>query len=122
MLRGHYRLQRSQPMNDVLMTLHGVTITPWKLVGLIGTFLFTARWFVQFYATRKLKRVVMPMSFWYLSVAGSLMTLSYFIWGKNDSVGIIQNAFPMFVSAYNVYVHLRHHKPEVIRPGGAEES
>lgn len=109
-------------MNDVLLVLHGVTITPWKLVGLIGTFLFTARWFVQFYATRKLKRVVMPMSFWYLSVAGSVMTLCYFIWGKNDSVGIIQNAFPMFVSAYNVYVHLRHQKPEVIRPGGSEET
>ena len=109
-------------MNDVLMVLHGVTITPWKLVGLVGTFLFTARWFVQLYATKKLKRVVMPMSFWYLSIVGSVMTLAYFIWGKNDSVGIIQNAFPMFVSAYNVFVHLRHHRPEVVNPGGPEES
>lgn len=122
MLRTDLSTRSTQPMNDVLLTLHGVTLTPWKLIGLIGTFLFTARWFVQFYATKKLKRVVMPMSFWYLSVAGSVMTLCYFIWGKNDSVGIIQNAFPMFVSAYNVYVHLRHHEPEVIRPSGSEES
>lgn len=122
MLRADLSTRSTQPMNDVLITLHGVTLTPWKLIGLIGTFLFTARWFVQFYATKKLKRVVMPMSFWYLSVAGSVMTLCYFIWGKNDSVGIIQNAFPMFVSAYNVYVHLRHHEPEVIRSGGSEES
>ncbi len=48
------------------------------------------------------------MTFWYLSVVGSVMTLSYFVWGKNDAVGIIQNAFPMFVAFYNVYVHLRH--------------
>lgn len=122
MLRADLRTRSKQPMNDVLLTLHGVTLTPWKLIGLIGTFLFTARWFVQFYATKKLKRVVMPMSFWYLSVAGSVMTLCYFIWGKNDSVGIIQNAFPMFVSAYNVYVHLRHHESEVVNPGGSEET
>jgi lipid-A-disaccharide synthase-like uncharacterized protein len=109
-------------MNDVLIHLHGITITPWKLVGLIGTFLFTARWFVQFYATKKLKRVVMPLSFWYLSIAGSMMTTAYFVWGKNDSVGIIGNAFPMFVSVYNVFVHLRHHQPEVVSPGGSEDS
>ena len=105
-------------MNDVLLTLYGVTITPWKLVGLVGTFLFTARWFVQLYATKKLKRVVMPMSFWYLSVVGSVMTLCYFIWGKNDSVGIIQNAFPMFVALYNVFVHMRHQRREAVEPAG----
>ena len=108
-------------MSDVLFHLHGLTITGWKLIGLAGTFLFTARWFVQLYATKKSRRVVMPMSFWYLSIVGSVMTLAYFIWGKNDSVGILQNAFPMFVSVYNVYVHVRHHQPEVVSPGGSEE-
>ncbi len=87
-----------------------VTITPWKLVGYLGTFLFTARWFVQMYATRKLRRVHLPMAFWWLSIIGSLMTLSYFIWGKNDSVGILQNAFPAFVACYNLIVDLRHRR------------
>ncbi|MEO5558918.1 MAG: lipid-A-disaccharide synthase N-terminal domain-containing protein [Dokdonella sp.] len=109
-------------MNDILIHLHGITITPWKLVGLTGAFLFTARWFVQLYATKKLKRIVMPMSFWYLSIVGSAMTLAYFIWGKNDSVGIIGNAFPMFVSVYNVFVHVRHQRSEIVSPGGSEES
>ncbi len=105
-------------MNEVLFHLHGLTITPWKLIGLAGTLLFTARWFVQLHATRKLRRVVMPMAFWYLSMIGSVMTLSYFIWGKSDSVGILQNAFPMFVAVYNVYVHRRHRKPETANSGG----
>jgi lipid-A-disaccharide synthase-like uncharacterized protein len=109
-------------MNQLLFTLHGVTITPWKIIGLCGTVLFTARWFVQFYATKKNKRVTVPMSFWYLSVAGSVMTLGYFIWGKNDSVGIIQTAFPMLVSIYNVFAHLREHRPEVVEPKGPEET
>ncbi len=92
-------------MNDVLLIAFGVTLTPWKLIGLIGTLLFTARWFVQLYATRRHREVTMPMMFWYLSIVGSVMTLSYFIWGKNDAVGILQNAFPMFVAAYNLFVH-----------------
>ena len=71
-------------------------------------------------AERRAERTVYTL--FYLSIVGSVMTLAYFIWGKNDSVGIMQNAFPMFVSAYNVLIHLRHHKPEVIEPGSAEET
>ena len=97
-------------MNDVLLHLHGLTITPWKLVGLVGTFLFTARWFVQFHATRKLKRVVMPMAFWYLSIVGSVMTLAYFIWGKNDSVGVLTNLLPASVAFYNLVMDIRHRR------------
>jgi len=33
--------------------------------------------------------------------------------GKNDSVGILSNFFPVFVSVYNLVVHLRHHKNEL---------
>lgn len=102
-------------MNDVLLVLYGITLTPWKLVGLVGACLFTARWFVQLYATKKLRRVHMPLMFWWLSIAGSVMTLGYFIWGKNDSVGIIQNAFPMFVSVYNVVVDLRHRRDRALQ-------
>ena len=113
-------------MNEILFHIHlfhaNIVVTTWKLIGFLGTFLFTARWFVQFYATTKHKRVVVPMSFWYLSVVGSFLTLAYFIWGKNDSVGIIQTAFPMFVSIYNVVAHLRAHRPEVIEPRGPEET
>lgn len=98
-------------MNEVLFQLPHLTITPWKLIGYGGAALFTGRWFVQLYATRKLKRVAVPMAFWYLSMVGSLMTLSYFIWGKNDSVGILQNAFPAFVASYNLYVHARQQRP-----------
>ena len=106
----------------ILQALEQFQVTPWKAIGLAGTLLFTARWFVQFYATRKHRKVVVPMMFWYLSVSGSALTLAYFIWGKNDSVGIIQTAFPMFVSIYNVVAHLRQHRQETVSPGGPEES
>lgn len=108
-------------MNEVLFNIHNIGVTPWKLIGYVGVFLFTARWFVQLYATKKMKRVVMPMSFWWLSITGSFLLLTYFTWGKNDSVGVMSNLFPAFVSVYNLYTHVRHHKPEVNDAGGAEE-
>jgi lipid-A-disaccharide synthase-like uncharacterized protein len=87
-------------------------VTPWKLVGYLGAFMFTSRWFVQLYYTRKLKRVVMPTMFWWLSVSGSVLLLSYFVLGKNDSVGVISNLFPTFVSVYNLIVDLRHRRDQ----------
>lgn len=94
-------------LSHLLHAIRGFEITPWKLVGLIGALMFTSRWFVQMYYTRKLKRVVMPLAFWWLSVIGSVLQLSYFIVGKNDSVGIVANFFPAFVSVYNLVMHMR---------------
>ena len=99
-------------MIPVLFHIHGIGVTPWKLVGYLGAFMFTSRWFVQLYYTRKLKRVVMPTMFWWLSVSGSVLLLSYFVFGKNDSVGIISNLFPTFVSVYNLIVDLRHRRDQ----------
>lgn len=99
-------------MNEVLFdgTILGakLTITAWKLIGYTGATMFAGRWFVQWWAAKRAKRVVMPRLFWYMSVAGSLMTLSYFMWGKNDSVGILQNLFPSFVAIYNLTLDISH--------------
>ncbi|HET7162667.1 MAG TPA: lipid-A-disaccharide synthase N-terminal domain-containing protein [Rhodanobacteraceae bacterium] len=97
-------------MHQLLQALLNFQITPWKVVGFLGMAMFTSRWFVQVYATRKHKRVVMPLSFWVLSVCGSMLLLAYFIVGKNDSVGILSNLFPVVVSIYNLVMHLRHQK------------
>jgi lipid-A-disaccharide synthase-like uncharacterized protein len=96
-----------------MQALHQFELTPWKAVGLLGSVMFTSRWFVQLYYTRNLKRVVMPLAFWWLSVFGSALLLAYFVIGKNDSVGIISNFFPVFVSVYNLIVHLRHRKNSI---------
>ena len=53
---------------------------------------------------------VLPLAFWWLWVLGSVMWRAYFVLGKNDSIGIISNFFPAFVSVYNLAVHLRHRK------------
>jgi lipid-A-disaccharide synthase-like uncharacterized protein len=94
-------------MNVVMGTLFGVVLTPWKLIGYVGVMLFAGRWVVQVLATRKHGRPVMPRLFWVMSVAGSCLLLSYFIWGKNDSVGVLSNLFPAGVAIYNLIMDLK---------------
>lgn len=86
----------------------GIHVTPWKLIGYTGALLFAARWFVQMWASRKAGRPVIPRLFWYLSILGCMMTLSYFSLSKKaDSVGVLQNLFPLFVASYSLYLDIK---------------
>ncbi len=88
----------------------GLHITAWKLVGYTGALMFGGRWLVQFVASRRARRPVIPRLFWYMSLVGSVMTLSYFVFSaKQDSVGVLQNLFPTFTAAYSLYLDIRHH-------------
>ncbi|MCW8132228.1 MAG: lipid-A-disaccharide synthase N-terminal domain-containing protein [Planctomycetota bacterium] len=93
----------------------GIKVTWWKVIGFVGVFLFTGRWFVQLYASRKAGRPVMGRLFWLLSMCGSTLLLAYFVVGKNDSVGVLSNLFPCFVAAYNLYLDIRYHRANGVR-------
>ena len=103
-------------MNSTLLELDlpfiGKTfvLTGWKIWGFCGAFMFTGRWGVQLYVSRRERRPSLPLGYWYMSLAGSFMLLTYFIFGKNDSVGILSNLFPSFVAGYNLYLELGHRK------------
>lgn len=72
--------------------------------------MFTSRWFVQMHYSRKAGKPVLPIGYWILSLFGSFMLLSYFVFGKNDSVGVISNLFPVFVAGYNLFLEVTHRK------------
>ncbi len=63
----------------------------------------------------------MPRVFWILSMAGSLMCLSYFVFGKNDSVGILGYLFPSGVSMYNLILDSRHRAKGEVKPADGEQ-
>jgi lipid-A-disaccharide synthase-like uncharacterized protein len=63
----------------------------WVAIGLSGQLLFTGRMLVQWFASEKSKRSVVPMSFWWMSLAGATMLLVYFVW-RRDIVGILGQA------------------------------
>ena len=88
----------------------GLHLSIWKLIGWTGAFMFGGRWLVQFVASKRAGRPVIPRLFWYMSLLGSGMTLSYFIFSHNqDSVGVIQNLFPAVTAAYSLHLDIRHH-------------
>jgi lipid-A-disaccharide synthase-like uncharacterized protein len=95
-------------MKDVIGHFFGVVVTPWKLVGFIGALMFAGRWLVQALATRRAGRPMIPRSFWIISLAGSAMVTSYFIWGKNDAIGVLTNLLPASVAFYNLIMDIRH--------------
>ena len=49
----------------------------WLTVGLLGQLMFTARFLVQWWASEKAGRSVVPVAFWYFSILGSLIVLAY---------------------------------------------
>jgi len=51
----------------------------WDVVGFMGQMLFFSRFIVQWIASEKKKRNVIPVSFWYLSISGAFISLFYFI-------------------------------------------
>jgi lipid-A-disaccharide synthase-like uncharacterized protein len=97
-------------MHEPLANWGGVVVHPWKVIGWTGALMFSARWLVQMIWSRRAGRPVFPIGYWWMSVAGSLMTLAYFIWGKNDSVGVLQNLFPGAVATYNLCLEIRHRR------------
>jgi lipid-A-disaccharide synthase-like uncharacterized protein len=74
----------------------------WVGVGLFGQALFSARSVVQWIASERRKQSVVPREFWYLSLAGALITLSYAIY-RRDPVFILGYAPGLFIYARNIY-------------------
>lgn len=71
---------------------------------MLGFAMFSARWVFQIIESHKSKSSVLPKSFWYMSLIGSLILLVYFAFGIRDIVGTLSNIFPLFLAGYNVYV------------------
>jgi len=105
-------------MSNVIIQIFGFQITGWKIIGYSGVCLFSARWFVQLWASRKAGKPVVPSVFWIMSMAGSVLCLAYFVLGKTDSVGILSNLFPCTIAGYNLYLEAAHKRgmPETV-PG-----
>jgi lipid-A-disaccharide synthase-like uncharacterized protein len=88
----------------------------WVMIGLTGQLLFTARFLVQWLASEREKRSVIPIAFWYFSLAGGVVLLSYALWRK-DPVFILGQSMGLVIYIRNlVLIHAeQHRKPAAIR-------
>ena len=95
--------------------LAGIEWHPWKVVGWAGNIIFFSRFFVQWWATEKHKRVVVPNAFWWLSLLGSLCLLAYGLW-RRDSVFIFAYAFTWIPYVRNLIIQRRHKEAHLTCP------
>ena len=58
------------------------------IIGLIGNATFSMRFLVQWLASERQGESVIPISFWYWSIGGSIIMCFYFIF-RRDPVGIL---------------------------------
>lgn len=89
--------------------LFGIEWSFWKAIGWCGNAVFSSRFIVQWYATEKKKQVVVPTSFWWLSLVGSLLLLIYGLRQK-DSVFIFAYAFTWIPYIRNLMIQHKNHK------------
>lgn len=81
------------------------TINFWLVIGFTGQAFFFSRFLVQWLASEKAKKSVIPMSFWYLSLAGGAILLVYAI-HIGDPVFILGQSTGAFIYLRNVYLRL----------------
>ncbi len=105
-------------MKEIFHEFMVVLGQPMAIVGLVGQAVFSSRFLVQWIVSEKEKKSVIPNSFWFLSIAGSAMTLVYAIW-RRDPVFTLAQSFGMVVYVRNIML-IRQHKIMQVGSNGIE--
>jgi lipid-A-disaccharide synthase-like uncharacterized protein len=82
----------------------------WVGLGLLGQVLFTGRMVVQWLASEREKKSVVPPIFWWMSLAGSTMLMLYFLW-RRDPIGLLGQSFGWFIYVRNLWMIYRPQAP-----------
>ena len=78
----------------------------WIIIGFIGQTLFFSRFLIQWIVSEIKGKSVIPIAFWYLSVFGGIILLSYAIVRK-DPVFIVGQSCGVLVYVRNLYLIYR---------------
>jgi lipid-A-disaccharide synthase-like uncharacterized protein len=81
----------------------------WVSLGLAGQVAFTGRMIVQWIASEKEKRSVVPVAFWWMSLIGATMLMIYFAW-RRDIVGILGQGTGWYIYLRNLVLIYTHRK------------
>jgi lipid-A-disaccharide synthase-like uncharacterized protein len=107
----------SQAIGGFLYDVFVTRLDWWVLLGFIAQGLFTARFLVQWIASERAGKMVMPIAFWFFSIGGGLLLLVYALY-RRDPVFIAGQAFGVFVYARNLHFELRDRRGSKAVPAG----
>jgi len=85
--------------------LHDVFVTQfdgWVILGFVAQGLFTMRFVVQWIASERARKSVIPVAFWFFSIGGGALLLVYALY-RRDPVFIAGQALGLLVYFRNLY-------------------
>lgn len=106
------------PRDNILFRLFNITSwggVAWAALGLLGQGIFSARFLVQWLASERERRTVIPAVFWWLSLSGGVILFTYFVW-RQDFVGVLGQSSGLVVYARNIKLQAKAAK--LARAGG----
>jgi lipid-A-disaccharide synthase-like uncharacterized protein len=80
--------------------------TLWLAVGFAGQGLFSARFLIQWLSSERARRSVVPVAFWYFSIAGGASLLAYALY-RRDPVFVLGQSGGLAIYLRNLYFILR---------------
>src|SRR4051794_39516290 len=80
---------------------HGQSTALWLMIGFLGQAIFTARFLAQWLASEKRRDSVVPVIFWWLSLAGGMTLLCYAV-HREDPVIIAGQSLGVFIYVRNL--------------------
>lgn len=78
----------------------------WLAIGFLGQAMFSGRFLVQWIASERAGRSIIPVAFWFFSVAGGVILLLYAIY-RRDPVFIAGQAAGLLIYGRNIFFILR---------------
>jgi lipid-A-disaccharide synthase-like uncharacterized protein len=96
----------SQAVGDYIQNVFVLRLNPWILLGYFGQALFAMRFIVQWVASERVGRSVIPVAFWFFSIGGGLLLFVYALYIR-DPVFIIGQGLGLFVYLRNLYFVFR---------------
>ena len=99
-------MQLSEDLRGYVYDVFVTRFDLWLVFGLAAQLVFGSRFVLQWIASERAGRSVMPLSFWFLSIAGGLMTLVYgFV--RREPVIIFGQGLSTLIYLRNVVLILR---------------
>ena len=94
------------------------TETFWLTLGFLGQIFFSARFIVQWIASERARRSIIPAAFWLFSVGGGATLLAYAIY-RRDPVFIVGQAAGLFIYARNIFFIWREKRGDAAASNGS---
>jgi len=83
----------------------------WLTVGFSAQLMFSMRFIVQWIASERARRSIVPETFWYFSMLGGVMLFAYAIY-RLDPVFMLGQGMGLVIYSRNIYFIRTHRKSE----------